>query len=359
MSRVILHVDMDSFYAQVEEREDPGIKGKPVVVCMFSGRTPDSGAVAAANYAAREYGIKAGIPIARAKRLNPDAVFLPARRDFYGEVSERVMEILRGFADAFEQVSIDEAYLDVTGRAGGDMDRGIDLARRIKAKVKDEESLTCSIGVGPNKLIAKMAANVQKPDGLTAVRKVEVRAFLEPLAVKELYGVGGKTAERLREMGVETIGGLSRMDASRLMEAFGKARGRWLYEASRGMDDSPVEERGEKEQIGRIATLKEDTREMEDVIPVLDSLAEEVFARIREKGLRFRAVTVRLVTEDLKGHTKSRTLPFPVQDLDVMKRLGRELLDAFLEENPALIRRAGIRVSEFSKAGKQKTLMEF
>jgi len=359
MPRVILHVDMDSFYAQVEERENPSIKGKPVVVCMYSGRTPDSGAVAAANYVARGYGIKAGIPIARAKKLKPDAVFLPARRDYYSEVSARVMNILRAFADAFEQVSIDEAYLDVTRGTGGDMSRGTEVARRIKVRVKGEESLTCSIGVGPNKLIAKMAANVRKPDGLTTVTEAEVASFLDPLPVKDLYGVGRKTAETLKGMGVETIGDLSRMDAPALIGTFGRARGRWLYEASRGRDDSPVEERGEKEQIGRMKTLREDTREIEDITPVLEAMAEEVFRIIREKGLNYRSVTITAVTEDLRGHTRSRTLPFHVQDLEVMKGLGRELMEAFLAENPAKVRRAGIRVSDLSRAGGQKTLMEF
>jgi DNA polymerase IV (DinB-like DNA polymerase) len=170
MDRVILHVDLDAFYASVEEREDPSLRGKPVVVCMFSARGGDSGAVAASNYIARERGIRSGMSIKRAKKLEPDAVYLPARRDFYSDVSEGIMDNLRRFADAFEQVSIDEAFLDVSESSKEDFQEALKIANRIKRDVKRIDKITCSIGIGPNKLIAKMAASTNKPYGLTVVQ---------------------------------------------------------------------------------------------------------------------------------------------------------------------------------------------
>lgn len=358
--RVILHVDLDAFYASVEEREDPSLQGKPVVVCMFSARGGDSGAVATPNYIARKDGVRSGMSIARAKKLSPEAVYLPARRDFYSEVSEKVMEILQGYADSFEQVSIDEAFIDVSYKTKGDFVKGEEYARKIKKEIKGKERLTCSIGVGPNKLIAKVASSYDKPDGLTVVSPEAVVEFLSPLEVERLWGVGTKTKEGLEDIGVKTIGELSEVEMSRLIELFGKSRGQWLYKASRGVDDELVVERGEREQIGRIMTLEKDTRDYEFIYERVKDLAREVHSRVLERGVMFRTVSVSFVTSDMKGYTRSRSLSAHVQDFEAILNIAGDLISAFLMETDALIRRAGVRVSNLSKEdSRQRSLLSF
>jgi DNA polymerase IV (DinB-like DNA polymerase) len=359
MGRVIIHVDLDAFYANVEEREDPSLDGKPIVVCMFSARGGDSGAVAAANYEARRSGIHSGIPIKRAKKLNPDAVFLPARRDFYSTVSKRVMDILQRHADVFEQISVDEAFLDVSKKTNSDFEKARKIAELIKKEVAAEERLTCSIGIGPNKLISKMAASVVKPDGLTVIRPDGVEGFLAPLDVDRLWGVGNKTKGKLEETGVRTIGELEQIGRHRLFEMFGKAKGQWLYLASRGIDEEPVLEKGEREQIGRITTLEEDTRDVEKIRIKINELAKEVHKTVVESGLAYRTITFFAVNEDMKSHSKSRTLLNPTDELKPIQETGLELIREFLDEGDLLIRRAGIRVSNLSEPKNQKTLLQY
>ncbi len=359
MNRVVLHVDLDAFYASVEEREDPTLKGKPIVICMFSARGGDSGAVATPNYEARKKGIRSGMSIKQAKRLSPDGIYLPARRDFYEMVSEKIMDIFRGYADSFEQVSIDEAFLDVSIETNGDFNKGKSLAKMIKREVKKKENLTCSVGIGPNKLISKIAASMEKPDGLTLVRPEEVEGFLYPLDVTKLWGVGGKTKDALDEIDVKTVGELAKVDLPKLVEKFGNAKGQWLYNASKGIDNEPVKKRGEQEQIGRITTLEEDTRDPGVIALKISELANEVYEIVKERGKLFRTITFYAVTKDMKGHTKSRTLGMPGSDLSLIIETVRELIGDFLSENDLPLRRAGIRVSNFSKPSGQKTLFEY
>lgn len=359
VERIILHVDLDAFYASVEEREDPSISGKAVAVCMFSARGGDSGAIAAANYEARKLGVHSGMSIAKAKKLTPDAVYLSARRGFYKEVSKCVMKILRGYADSFEQVSIDEAFLDISESAGSDFIQGKEIARQIKEEVKDREGLACSVGIGPNKLIAKMASPLEKPDGLTVIRTGEVESFLRPLDVTELWGVGGKTKKAFAGIGVETIGELIGVELPRLIELFGRSKGRWLYNAARGVDEEHVTERREREQIGRITTLAEDTRDIETIASKIDELAEEVWDKIMESGVMFRTVSFVAVTTDLKGHTKSKTLAAPTTNVEMIQKTGTELINRFLVGCELPVRRAGITVSNLTKPTGQKTLHQF
>ncbi len=193
MQRVVLHIDMDYFFAAIEERENPELREKAVVVCMLSGRSELSGSVSTCNYVAREFGIRSGMPCSRAKKLNPEAVFLPVRKDFYTSVSDRIMEILRSYADpgngdSFEQISVDEAFLESSERTGGDFRLAFEIGMQIKKEIKEKENLTCSIGIGPNKLISKMASSAKKPDGITVVSPQDLEAFLWPLNVSKLWG---------------------------------------------------------------------------------------------------------------------------------------------------------------------------
>jgi len=365
MQRVILHIDMDYFYAAVEEREKPELRGKAVVVCMFSGRSELSGSVSTCNYVAREFGIRAGMPCSRAKKLNPEAVFLPARKEFYTSVSDRIMEILRSYADpgingdSFEQISVDEAFLEISERTGGDFNLAFELGGQIKKEIKEKENLTCSIGIGPNKLIAKMASSAKKPDGITLVSPQEVEAFLWPLKVSKLWGIGDVTARKLQEMGIFTVKDLAERDVIELISTFGKSRGTWLKQAAAGIDDSPLKERDGSEQIGRIATLPEDTLDKELISSLLEKLAEDVIEKLDSRELSFRIVTVTVINSNFKMFTRSRTLSHPVSSKNILLQVSGEILEEFLSENRGEFRRVGIRVGGLQTKKGQKSLFDY
>jgi DNA polymerase IV (DinB-like DNA polymerase) len=355
-------VDFDYFFAQIEERRNPSIEGKPVVVCVYSGRSQDSGAVSTANYVARRYGVKSGMPIALAKSKleNVEAAFLPVDHRLYEEVSEKTMAVLRSYADYFEQVGIDEAYLDVSRRVNGSFEQAAELARRAKNDIRAQCELTCSIGISPNKLVAKIAADAQKPDGLTIVKPNQVESFLAPLPVDHLIGVGVKTKERMETMGIRTIGDLAKYDVRRLIEVFGRKLGTYFHNASMGIDDEPVQERGEAESMSRIATLKEDTRDLKVILDRTDRLCEEVHEDVRQRGLGFKSVGIIAVFIDMSIRSKSKTLDNPADELEILKRTVWELFEKLLSDSELNVRRAGVRVSNFAKEQKtQKQITSF
>jgi len=226
-NRVVMLADFDYFYAQCEELRNPAIKDKPVVVGVYSGRTEESGAVSTSNYIARKYGVKSGMPLFQAKRKleDTDAVFLPVDHDYYDQISNGIMDIFRGYATSLEQVSVDEAYLDVTEQVQGNFDKAKEYAEKIKADVKNQVGISFSVGFGPNKLIAKIACDSQKPNGLTIVKPEEAQNFLSPLPVDRLLGVGKKTFVRMEQMGIKTIGDLAKYDVQGLVSIFGKSLG--------------------------------------------------------------------------------------------------------------------------------------
>jgi len=362
-NRVVMLVDLDYFYAQCEEKRHPSIKDKPVVVCVYSGRSEDSGAVATANYVARKYGVKSGIPISLAKkrlREVPDAVFLPMDREFYEEASERVMSLLRNYADSFEQVGIDEAYLEVTAKIKGRFDDATELATAIKNDVKKQEGIICSIGVGPNKLVAKIASDFKKPDGLTVVEPAQVGSFLSPMSVDHILGIGIKTTKRMENMGIKTIGDLGRYDVQKLTEVFGKTLGTYFHNASLGIDDTPVQERGEAESISRIATLKENTRDMDVIMEKANELCNEVHAALAERALTYKSVGIVVIMTDLAVHSKSKTLENPTNRLDTIKETVKELFEKLFVELEKDVRRVGVKVWSLGRQQKvQEQLTDF
>lgn len=360
--RVVMLVDLDYFYAQCEEKRNPAIKEKPVVVCMYSGRSEDSGAVTTANYIARKYGVKSGIPIfiAKKKLEGIDAVFLPADFELYEQVSNRIMTILKDYADRFEQVGIDEAYLDVSQKVGGDFEAARQLAQDIKNDLKAREGMTGSIGVGPNKLIAKIASDAQKPDGLTVVKPEMVEGFLTPLPVDRLIGVGKKTVEKMQTLEIRTIGELARYDVQRLIDVFGKSLGTYFHCAASGVDDDPVQERGETESVSRIATLKENTRELPRILEKTDELCKDVHGGLIQRGVTFKTVGIYVVMAGMSVYNRSRTLESPTDSLEVLKSTVKELFERFLDQSELEVRRVGVRISGFMRTQKsQKSLTEF
>jgi DNA polymerase IV (DinB-like DNA polymerase) len=355
--RIILHVDMDYFFAQCEERENPEIKGKPVVICVYSGRG-DSGAVSTSNYEARKLGVKAGIPISLAKKLAPHAIFLPVNMELYHSISDDVMEILKEYSEKIEQESIDEAFCDLTEKINY-FEGAKKLAIQLKDEIKQKVGLTCSVGIGPNKLVAKTASDHNKPDGLTVVRPEEVLQFLGPLKITDMVGVGKKTGERLNYLGVKNIADLSKLTADELIREFGHAKGIWLKQASRGIDDSPVEERSGTGQIGRIITLKENTRDLNTICDAVDQLSNDIHMKLQARKLSFRSVSFIAISHDFKIHTRSHTLTASAKDPDSIKAYAHELVKAFLAEHPVDLRRVGIRVANLEDEKGQRTLGEF
>ncbi len=361
-SRIVMLVDLDYFFAQAEETRNTSIKDKPVVVCVYSGRSEDSGAVSTANYIARKLGVNSGMPISLAKRRlqNADAVFLPVDDDFYEEISKRIMSILRGFADKFEQVGIDEAYLDVSQRTKGSYEEAQQLARRMKNEILIQQGLTCSIGIGPNKILAKIAADIHKPDGLTAVRSEQVTEFLSPLPVDRLMGVGVKTAEKMRALGITTIGNLAKRDVQQLVEVFGKKLGLYFHNASSGIDEEPVQERTEVESISRISTLRENTRALRSILEKTDKQCEEVQAELKQSSLTFKNVTIIAVMKDLSIRSRSRTLENKTDKVEVLKETAHGLFEKLLNESSLEVRRVGVKVSGLARDEKsQKQLTSF
>jgi DNA polymerase IV (DinB-like DNA polymerase) len=344
---------MDHFYTAVENRERPELRGKPVVVGADPKGGSGRGVVSTSSYEAREAGVRSGMPISRAFKLCPEAVYLPPNLPLYIRVSNEIMAIARRYADKFEQWGIDEAFLDVSTRVKN-FEEAEAIAKRLKQEIYEKEQLTASVGVGPNKLVAKIASDFQKPDSLTVVKPKDVERFLNPLHVRKLLWVGRKTEERLKALGVKTIGDLAQFDPTVLTEAFGVA-GTQMYLMARGVDRSEVEERGEVKSISHETTFEEDVADPQQVLQALDSLAENVSGEAVAQKLFFKTVTVKVRFENFETHTHSRTLQFMTNRSQDLKKNARELLLPYLRPDRR-IRLIGVRVSTFVSAEKQLTL---
>jgi DNA polymerase IV (DinB-like DNA polymerase) len=352
--RIIFHLDMDHFYTAVEEREHPEIRGKAVVVGADPKGGKGRGVVSTSNYVARKAGVRSGMPISHAWRLCPEAVYLLPDFPLYINVSNEIMAIARGFAGKFEQWGIDEAFLDVSGKVK-DFSEAEELARQIKQEIKAKENLTCSIGVGPNKLIAKVASDFQKPDGLTVVREEEAEVFLAPLPVRKLLWVGRKTEAKLKELGVDTIGELAKYDSSALMSIFG-VMGWQMHLMASGIDNSTVEEREGVKSISHETTFEVDTDDSAAIMQALEDLCVDVQKEVESQRLVFKTVTLKIRYENFETHTKSRSLPFFTNRLHDLEKTEKELLSTYLRSDRK-VRLIGVRVSSLESREKQQTLL--
>lgn len=294
------------------------------------------------------------MPISKAWKRCRTAVFLPVNYKLYGKVASEIMSVLRRFADESEQFGIDEAFLDVSSRAG-DFEAAGRLAQQIKKVIFDKEKLTCSIGIAPNKLVAKIASDFEKPDGLTLVEDKDVESFLSRLPVSKLWGIGKKTERRLNEMGIKTIGDLAAYDMSILAEKFG-ALGAHFSQMAQGIDRSPVQAGWEAKSMSRDVTFEEDTSDQKLVLETLDGLCEELCKEVRESNLFFRTITVKIRYKNFETHTHSKTLPFLTNRLMDLQKAVRELAQSFLQPERK-IRLVGAKVSRFVSGEKQKTLI--
>ena len=338
---MILHIDMDAFYASVEERERPELKGKPVIV---GGSPTGRGVVAAANYKAREFGVHSAMPASRAARLCPQAVFLPSRIDFYAAVSEQIQKIFCDYTPLVEPLSLDEAFLDVTAsetRFGG----AEAIGRTIKERIKKELRLTASVGIAPNKFVAKVASDLGKPDGFVIVSPGGVQAFLDPLPVSRLWGVGKVTRGLLEEKGIRTIEQVRRQTSGRLHDLLGKW-GDHLWELAQGRDDRAVVPDREAKSISHETTFETDHRDLRLLRSYIVELAEQVARRLRRHGLRARTVEIKIRFADFKTITRSRTLSKATQTTQELVSAAVDLLKTHLPEKHRGVRLVGMGVSQ-------------
>ncbi len=351
MIPIILHVDMDSFFASIEVRKNPALRGLPVVVGADPKGGTGRGVVSTASYEARAFGIRSGMAISRAYALCPQAIFLPVDFSLYREVSRRIMEILISFADRLEPVSIDEAFLIVTRIPT--YDDAITLARKIQKEILEKEQLSCSIGIGPSRTVAKIASDIQKPGGLTVVPPDQVEAFLLPLPVHMLPGIGKKTDRELAILGVRTIGELARIDIQILRERFGRW-GLYMDQLAHGGDLGSHSVEETPRSLSREITFDEDTRDSDLLERTMDDLAKDLHESVNQEGVRFRTVTIKVRDEDFTTVTRSRTLPHPSADLDLLCREAGCLLREFLDGRK--IRLLGVRVSHLTDSAVQESI---
>ena len=362
MGRVVFHIDFDYFYAQCEEVRKPELKTKPVCVCVFSDRGGDSGAIATANYTARQFGVKSGIPITFAKKRleqRKDAVFLPVDFEYYEKITEKAMKIMKDNADIFEYVGRDEAYLDVTKRVEEDFTKASHLAQQIKNLIRTELKLSCSIGVSSNKLISKIASDYQKPDGLTIVQHDKVEQFLAQLNIRVIPGIGKKTEQRFKEMKLETIEEIKKIDVFTLNKEFGRKSGTYIYNAIRGINDEPVKEKEESIQYSKIITLKKDSKEYEFLLENLYELCKQIQNIVKNNNKMFKSIGIHFVQSDLSNKSKSKMLRNSTNNLEELEKNVEQLLTDALEDQTMTIRRVGVRVSDLSEIKGQSDITNF
>jgi len=355
--RIIIHADMDAFYSSVEQRENPAIRGKPVIVGADPRGGKGRGVVMGCSYEARKFGVHSALPISQAYRLCPDGVYVRPNFKLYDEASEQVMEILRPYAAKFEQISIDEAFMDLTGKVTN-FDEASTLATKIKQDVREKCQLTCSVGIAPNKSVAKIASDFKKPDGLTVVPQEKVLDFLAPLPVNKISGIGKKTTEVLNGIGIRSIGDLASTHPSKLAEILGKY-GTRLWQIANGIDEEEVITSFSIKSVSSETTFEEDVSEKGKIMEAFHSLMDDVHARTLSQNMLFRTVGIKVRLEDFSTFTRAKTHPKYTNEKTVMEEYVKALFDEF-EGSQRRIRLVGVRVSNLRKVDvAQETILRW
>jgi len=346
----ILHVDMDAFYASVAERDDPSLRGKAVVVGVGA-----RGVVLSANYAARKYGIRAAMPVGRAKRMAPHAIFVTPDHQRYSEVSAKVMEIFDSFTPLVEPISLDEAFLDVTG-ARKLLGTGREIAVEIRRKVEASEGITCSVGIAPSKFIAKLASGHCKPNGILEIPADRILNFLHPLPVNAIWGVGPKTAETLERLGLRTVADIANLPRATLIRALGQASGASLYELAWGRDYRDVTPNEPDKSISAAETFAQDIDDPEEILQEYLRLTEKAAARLRENGYYTKTISIKVRFADFSTISRSKTLPLPIDSTHEIYEIAKALYLA-LNLDRARLRLVGISLDNLSEAAPEQLLL--
>src|ERR1700743_156371 len=321
MHRKIIHIDMDAFYASVEQRDNPGYRGKAIAV---GGSPQGRGVVATASYEARKFGVRSAMASKQALQLCPHIIFVQPRFAAYKEGSQKIREIFRRYTDLIEPLSLDEAYLDVTEDKQG-IGSAIDIAKLIKQAIKDELQLTASAGVSINKFVAKIASDINKPDGLTFIGPSSVESFMEKLAVEKFFGVGRVTAEKMKKMGLFTGADLKKLPEDEMVKHFGKA-GRFYYQIARGIDNREVQPNRETKSIGAEDTFAYDLTDIDELYAELDKLSQTVVNRLQQYQLKGRTITLKIKYSDFKQITRNYSVTEAVDDFGLISETAKKLL---------------------------------
>ena len=346
----IIHVDMDAFYASVEKLDHPDLEDKPLIVGGMGKR----GVVSTASYEARKYGVRSAMPMSRARKLCPQGTYLPPRFERYREISQRIREIFLSYTSKVEPISLDEAFLDLTETTRS-FEQAIKTARRIKEGVKERLALTCSVGVAPNKFLAKLASDLQKPDGFTVIEEKNIDQILKNLPVGKIGGVGEVTENKLAEMSIHTIGQLKQVSLRRLKDAFGK-QGENLYRLARGIDESSVEPEREAKSISQEITFEEDLRDPEKIKDYFLILSEGLGRSLRKDRLRARTIKIKVRYSDFTTITRQITLDSAISSTEVIKEMAKKLFEKRTPRDRR-IRLIGLGVSNLTETREEQLLL--
>ena len=362
--RIIFHIDFDYFYAQCEEIRKPELRNIPSVVCVYSGREEDSGVVSTCNYEARKNGVKAAMPIklAKSKLKDVHSMFLPTDMPYYHEISTKAMKIIQNYGELFEQVSVDECYMDFTKITNSDFDDAKIFAVSLQKSIKDQIKLTCSIGVGPNKLIAKIASGINKPNGITVVRLEDAKQFISNCKIDDIPGIGPKTSKKLEMLGIKSVSDISKKGIFELRDALGYKIATFLVNASNAIDYSQIKVRGTSKQIGKIVTLKKDTTTLEQIKLTVENLCTSVFENLENKRQAFRVLTIILILENLQHVSFSKSLKLYSASLDELHKNSLSITNEMISNNSISldnIRRIGIVVSDLKDISGQDSLLNY
>lgn len=341
--RKIIHIDMDAFYASVEQRDNPNYRGKPIVV----GGSPEGrgGVVAAASYEARKFGVHSAMSSKKAKQLCADLIFVRPRFDVYKQVSLHIREIFQRYTDNIEPLSLDEAYLDVT-EDKQNIGSAIEIAKLIRKAIKDELQLTASAGVSVNKFISKIASDINKPDGLTFIGPSKIKNFIEKLPVEKFFGVGRVTASKMKQMGLHTGADLKNLAEAEMIRRFGKP-GKFYFKIVRGIDDRPVQANRETKSVGAEDTFRYDLTAIDEMNKELEMIADVVYSRLKRYNLKGRTVTVKIKYYDFKLATRSQSFSEPVGDFETILETAKKLLAGTITDD-SKVRLLGISLSNFN-----------
>lgn len=362
--RIIFHIDFDYFYAQCEEIRKPELRNIPSVVCVYSGREEDSGVVSTCNYEARKYGVKAAMPIKLAKSKLKDihSIFLPTDMPYYHDISTKAMRIIQNYGELFEQVSVDECYMDFTKITNSDYDDAKIFAVSLQKNIKDQIKLTCSIGVGPNKLIAKIASGINKPNGITVVRQEDAKQFISKCKIEDIPGVGPKTSKKLELLGIKSISDISNKSIFELRDSLGYKIATFLVNASNAIDYSQIKIRGTSKQIGKIVTLKKDTTSFEQIKLTVENLCTSVFENLENKRQSFRVLSILLILQNLQHISFSKSLKLYSASFDELHKNSLSILNEMISNNSISldnIRRIGVVVSDLKDNSGQDSLLNY
>ncbi len=342
MPRAIIHADIDAFFASVELKKRPELKGKPVIV-GGSGDPSKRGVVSAASYEARKYGVTSGMPLKTALRKCPEAAFLPVDFEAYEKESERFLPILRDYSPLVESFGLDEAFIEVMAENGADpFSHAPGIAEEIKKRVKKELGLTVSIGIGPNKLLAKTACDLGKPDGFFIIKEGEAEALFREMPVRKLWGVGPRIEKRLKDIGIKTIGELAKTQVTYLERTFGPNYGRTLHEHAKGIDNSPVVPFQEPQSMSREVTFEEDSGDLYIIKETLYALTEDLASRLKASGYKGKTVAIKIRFSDFKTITRETTFDKETDSLNDIWVSALKLLES--TDLPKSVRLVGVKV---------------